>query len=448
MLPLTDYKNMGWPVLNLEKYLKDYPNSYDNLRIGYSQNYSFAYTNFYKYVEKSEVTKKVKGGFSLNFGVFSIGAKKSMERTFSKTTINESNRVFGELYYQYMDSRYWLKNTSDDIKIMKSYVSQSFTDDLYNITPGELFETYGGFVLCDFIVGGKVIALYSGVYQGNESSETRGKKMQTDIDASYGKIASGDFGIGRAYSNGNELSNKFTDLRTSVKTLGGIGAIATFTNPEKMSSINVNLTAWLNSLSDKNNHSVIDISDNGLLPITEFVREDNLRYPLKRMLNHGTIISEFKEPFLMYAYEDDIINKEIICLVTRFGDAIILYDKEYINKVNTKAIIDKYSSIYKIKVVDMSDYYYDMVGTVDDLFIAVSFMYEGFVPSYTVGERMKKFVHDNTTYLISQKTGVKFAYSIHDDYILDTYGIREWVNNMSTIQLTLRQLDDYIIVAL
>lgn len=439
---------MGWPVLNLEKYLKDYPNSYDNLRIGYSQNYSFAYTNFYKYVEKSEVTKKVKGGFSLNFGVFSIGAKKSMERTFSKTTINESNRVFGELYYQYMDSRYWLKNTSDDIKIMKSYVSQSFTDDLYNITPGELFETYGGFVLCDFIVGGKVIALYSGVYQGNESSETRGKKMQTDIDASYGKIASGDFGIGRAYSNGNELSNKFTDLRTSVKTLGGIGAIATFTNPEKMSSINVNLTAWLNSLSDKNNHSVIDISDNGLLPITEFVREDNLRYPLKRMLNHGTIISEFKEPFLMYAYEDDIINKEIICLVTRFGDAIILYDKEYINKVNTKAIIDKYSSIYKIKVVDMSDYYYDMVGTVDDLFIAVSFMYEGFVPSYTVGERMKKFVHDNTTYLISQKTGVKFAYSIHDDYILDTYGIREWVNNMSTIQLTLRQLDDYIIVAL
>ncbi|MBL4560735.1 MAG: hypothetical protein JKX79_07080, partial [Labilibaculum sp.] len=348
VLPLTDYKNMGWPVLNLEKYLKDYPNSYDNPRIGYSQNYSFAYTNFYKYVEKSEVTKKVKGGFSLNFGVFSIGAKKSMERTFSKTTINESNRVFGELYYQYMDSRYWLKNTSSDIKIMKSYVSQSFTDDLYNITPGELFETYGGFVLCDFIVGGKVIALYSGVYQGNESSETRGKKMQTDIDASYGKIASGDFGIGRAYSNGNELSNKFTDLRTSVKTLGGIGTIATFTNPEKMSSINVNLTAWLNSLSDKNNHSVIDISDDGLLPITEFVREDNLREHLRRLYGEGYYIRKLYEPELVYVYLSDL-EWDILFLWNRFGDVVPLYDGKHVNETNANTIINKYSSIYKIK---------------------------------------------------------------------------------------------------
>lgn len=204
VLPLTDYENFGWFVIDIE----NYPNCYYNVQIGTTESNSFAYTSFNKYVEKSEVTKKGKGGFSLNLGVFSIGVKKRMERTFSKTTINESNRFFGELHYQYMDSRYWLKNTSNDIKIMKSYVSKSFTDDLYNITPGEFFETYGGFVLCDFIVGGEATALYSGVYQGNESSETRGKKMQTDINASYGKKVSGDFGFGKGYSNGKESSNK------------------------------------------------------------------------------------------------------------------------------------------------------------------------------------------------------------------------------------------------
>jgi len=84
-LPLTDYKNFGRRVIEVGDYLKSNPNGSDNDRIGYTNTYSFAYTNFSKYVEKSEVQKKVKGGFKLNLGLFSIGAKKSMERTFSKT---------------------------------------------------------------------------------------------------------------------------------------------------------------------------------------------------------------------------------------------------------------------------------------------------------------------------------------------------------------------------
>jgi hypothetical protein len=82
--------------------------------------------------------------------------------------------------------------------------------------------------------------------------------------------------------------------------------------------------------------------------------------------------------------------------------------------------------------------------------------YRGYVPEFyhlqdptdLVGDKMKKFVLNNRTYLISQNPAVKFAYSINDDYILDTYGIREWVNNMETTQLTEQHLDDYIIVAL
>ncbi len=186
-LPLTDYRNFGWKVIDMDRFVKDYPNCYFMDNIGTSDNYSFGYASFDRYVQKSSVTKKVKGGFSIDLKLFSIGAKKSMERTFSKTIINQNKRVFGELHYVYKGSRYKLKKTTNDMKRIKSYVLKSFTDDLYNIPSNEFMETYGHFILCDFIVGGKAVGLYSGLYESNAGSETKEKHMRTDINASYGK---------------------------------------------------------------------------------------------------------------------------------------------------------------------------------------------------------------------------------------------------------------------
>ena len=347
--------------------------------------------------------------------------------------MNESNRVFGELHYQYMDSRYWIKLTSEDIRIMKSYLANSFKHDLYNITPRELFDTYGGFVLCDFIVGGKATALYSGLYKGNDQSETREKNMETDIKASYGKV-SGNFGIGKAYSNGHQSSNKFTDLRTSVKTLGGIGAIATFTNPEKVNSINTNLTSWLNSLNNKNTHSVVDISDQGLIPLTDLILEKNLKEQLKKFystVNSMPTINEFQEPCIYIDPKISFISFRGVYLYTRFGNLIKLHQSPK-NEAEKIALIDKYSSIYKIKVA--------------------SGWLKGFttfpMSNGTDERKMRKYVYNNTTYLLSSANERKFAYSIHDDYILDTYGIREWVATMPTVNINPEKLLDYTIIAL
>ena len=455
-LPLTDYKNFGPRIIDLEKYLINNPDGTDTDRIGYTDNYSFAYSRFSKYLEKSTVKKKVKGGFKLNLGLFSIGARKSMERTFSKTTVEESNRVFGELHYLYQDSRYWLTTNSYDLKEMRYCLSKSFLNHLYNNTPSEFFETYGGFVMCDFIVGGKATAFYSGVYKGNESLEARGKDMNSDIGASYGKTASGDFGIGRGYTNGKELTNKFTDLRTSVKTLGGIGAIAAFTTPEKISSINVDLTSWLASLNNKNNHSIIEFSDNGLLPITELIREENLKERIVRAIRgNNNPVANFREPVLVYAHDEEN-DYELIFLVTRYEDAVILHYDKYQDANYTASTINKYTSKYKIKTVDRSEWLSYDSPVPGDPYLTLTAYYAGYVPEFypdqdptdLVGDKMKKFVHNNRTYLISQNPAVKFAYSINDDYILDTYGIREWVKNMPAIQLSEQHLDDYIIVAL
>ncbi len=64
-LPLTDYRNFGWKVLDMDRFVKDYPKCYFEDRIGTSNNYAFGYTNFSRYVEKSKISKKCLAVFLL-----------------------------------------------------------------------------------------------------------------------------------------------------------------------------------------------------------------------------------------------------------------------------------------------------------------------------------------------------------------------------------------------
>ena len=60
--------------------------------------------------------------------------------------------------------------------------------------------------MTDFITGGRCTGLYTGLYNSNESVETKERNMNTDINASYGfKICedsskvSGELGIGKGF---------------------------------------------------------------------------------------------------------------------------------------------------------------------------------------------------------------------------------------------------------
>jgi hypothetical protein len=58
---------------------------------------SFSFASFDRYLEKSQVSKKVNGGFSINLGLFTIGHKRKMTEIFSSTVTNNTQGVFGEL---------------------------------------------------------------------------------------------------------------------------------------------------------------------------------------------------------------------------------------------------------------------------------------------------------------------------------------------------------------
>src|SRR5690606_20024905 len=116
----------------------------------------------------------------------SVGAKHKYEKAFSSEVINESRRVFGELNVYVKDASYELFVSSNNLnKIKEKYLNSFFLDELYNTPTSEFVDNYGGFVITDFVSGGRANALFSGVYTSNSNTETMEKSMDNSISASY-----------------------------------------------------------------------------------------------------------------------------------------------------------------------------------------------------------------------------------------------------------------------
>ena len=49
----------------------------------------------------------------------------------------------------------------------------------------------------------------------------------------------------------------------AIETVGGSPAYPIFTIPQKLEDVNIDLSQWMASLTDKTTHSIVDIADEG-----------------------------------------------------------------------------------------------------------------------------------------------------------------------------------------
>lgn len=374
-----------------------------------------------------------------------------MTEVFTTSKVEESKRIFGELNVQIRDASYYMQTSSNIIKKIKlDYLTEDFKEELYSLTPSEFFNKYGGFVLSSFFTGGRATALYTGIYQNNESTETKEKNMNTDISASYGfkfktdkdgKV-SAEGGIGKDYSHSTTSTNKIEALETSVKTIGGSPFFSNFSIPASVDNVDVNLSQWVSSLSDKSTHRIIDVADGGLIPLTEFILEENMKNDFKYFIENGVpSITQIQEPYIKLERARNGSAQTIIsCLVTRFGNEINIHicpffpltgPINFIVEEETKRL----SLIYGLKIILAQDINVQRRRT--------SFM--------DIDEKlMQKFTNnkDNVIYLLYSSNNKKYAFSIHKDYLLDTYGIRDFVNSLPSTKISIEELLNYTIVAL
>lgn len=460
-------EGVKFPIIDIDRLIADNPDYFLSKHLGSSEAKRFSFSSFDDYQKKSNYSNTVSGGFSLNLGVFSLGAKHKFSNSYSSDLVNDNKRVWGELNVIIKDDSHEILLSTNTIKKIKAnYIRPSFLDELYNSTTTDILNNYGGLVVAGLVTGGKANAIYSGVYTSTSTTEVTDHSMDNSIDASFTFKATGDkpnnastadLAIGNKNGSTIARSNNISDFKGSVKTYGGTFGFGSFTTPKTIDDIAIDLGPWTSSLNDKSNHVMVDVTENGLHPIGDFIAPANIRQNILNALQSKQAPATLREPRIEARWTriQNTYGLVTVVLRTRFGDDLIISNARtqlVYNKLDdmlafAKQEAQKKLPFYKVKVVATSTPSPNSVE--DNPYLNVNAYYSTSIVDIDEAN-MKKFYDskNNMTYLLSQAQGVKFAYAIRFDYLLDTYGIRDWVNAMATTTVTSDDLDTYTIVAL
>ncbi|MDF2850862.1 MAG: hypothetical protein K0S31_1547 [Sphingobacterium multivorum] len=155
----------------------------------------------------------------------------------------------------------------DEIK--SNYLSANFLSDCETMSPQDIIKYYGTHVLRDITLGGKI----SATYRSQISSSDKKHKVEIGVKAGVFKV----FGLGMSVGGGTNINeSELTENKNQTLTYSAVGGnpsinIAGTVNLAPGTTIpTIDLTAWQNSV-DLNNSHLIDIAQDGLIPIYDLV---------------------------------------------------------------------------------------------------------------------------------------------------------------------------------
>jgi hypothetical protein len=486
-IPLVNSANITIPIINIKDFYNNFPNNIHIKNNNVNDATSFSFSSYNRYTTTSNVTKKINGGFNFNLGLFSIGAKRTVTEVFTSNTITEGKSVFGQLDVFLRNKQYSLYATDNILNnISVSYLDRSFLNELYNNSTKNLLDTYGSFVLSNFMSGGRATALYIGDYKYSSTSENKEKDMTTTIEGSYKSTiksdslgVNGSLGFGRNYNNGSSAEQNFQNIRLSIKTFGGSKNFSSFTIPTKLETIDINLAPWVSSLNNEDTHELVEIVDNGLISLSQLVLEANFKKNIqaynegkeisnKLIIPHILLVYSFYSPFNLGLSNNSLIGDKFMeqykvtaFLVTRFSDYIPI-------KISKGTVTKSGIQLPGYPIPDLKPTYEDMLPLITEVtndlksIFGLSISYEH-IDKTVLNSRgnvfdmmemdktkAKKYYNDMTklTYWLFTNGIKKYGFTIFDDYILNTYAFKFKDEIPAIPTMDYRELVNYVIIGL
>lgn len=473
---MGDMENVRFQVLDLNKIKSKYPTSIVNKQLSSNRSYSFTYNGFSRYESASQVSKTVKTGFKLDLGLFSFGREKKTTEIFKSSSSYGTEGVFGELNLEIRNGQFELLSTADKRKIYaRECLTSTFQTDLYRGTIGNLIYSYGPFVLRSYVTGAKATALYSGRCTKYNSAEYRENGLDKDINASFSwksNSTSGSLTFGRNNGSSDSISYETTGTEVYIQTYGGKPALQAIIGATSIKNLSVDLTPWLNSISTDNN-TIIDITSGsteeecGLYPMSDFVLEKNFKYRMDdTTLGLLESLEDVQDPrfeivkvLARTTSAGENLYEVAAVLNTRQGDKIVLSDGAYVSESdaslrannNNTAMMSKVQEIFdKKKLVFQGLEFKTNYSTTYNpnvrkpLCVRLDGFDENKMYFYADPNSRMRYIYDPAkrialSYIDDEDYG---------DYILDYYGIRDWVEGLSQRSTSMMILQSYTIIGL
>lgn len=466
----SDFDNFTHSILNIEA-IKAYDESYvDEKYPNWNDQSSYTYYNFDDYTHFSTESKTIKTGFSLNLGLFSIGKKRTTVETF-RTFINETmEQTYGEMNILFAHGKFMLLNSSGSTKVYaRQFLRRSFINNLYTSTISSVINSYGDLVVVGYYTGGRAFAQYMGNAASSTNVEQRTKSLDTSITASLtyeGDSLNASFGFNGKNGNFDSTVYKKQDIFLRVKTLGGIQNEESAINTTmSLKDINIDLQSWRKSLNDSKNHTVIDLTQEELFPMSDFVLERNFQrrfddtsknilLPVTRLYTPSIMITRILKKT---STSGDNLYEVAAVLVTRQGDQIVLSngnatDAELKQNEDNNVFLEKAKAIAEEK----SKYFssdiqisYNTTKRLNPMFrsplciVLENFNENGFYKYYNETTNME-YLYDPTT-----KLCFSFLADDGDESMLEVYGLSTWVSNLTEKRISMATLANlYTIIGL
>lgn len=462
--PLENTSNLGYRVIDISKLSKAYPQNVKGWKNLSQTTGSFSFSNFDDYNSKSNLTKKVTHDEGLKFLCFQIGHKHTYTTVFGENLLSNTNTVFGELNVLMKDSCYRMDYNSNLKKaILENYLDPEFIKNLHYLDPYEFFKQYGSVVACNYFSGGRATALYAGILKNSTITNTSETDMTKEINTSFSleKDGSGNLGLnlGRGNTSSITTTGKFSSIKMAVKTLGGNSASTGFSIPQEVGNSSINLSNWISSLNNPNNHVIAEFNENGLIPITDFILESNRRELIKSFIDKEKPLLVLSEPTLLiiqYKFGDPYTL--VAGILTKFGDNFTLnaFSGTKTTEDTEKFIewVNNLRTIFNIKTVSITENGYNVIPNplVKPNKLAKEASSDPPVQYPNILDHKnnyKKFVENGILYFIDEVDKVGFSIPNNEQWI-NEYGLKDFLAGLKQSNLTYKGLvtQDYMINAL
>lgn len=428
------------------------------------------YANADRYHLKTNTSEKIVADVDVDVWKLNIGFNLEHNELFEQTNTDSSYIAYGDIHLNTISSSHRLSCPEGARKLYaRQCLSNSFLRNLYTSSIGNMINTYGSFLLSGYHMGGKALGLYRTEFRHHLNSSQREDSLYADINVSC-KWKSDSVSVGMKFNsvdyNSETSENERRVTQVYIKTYGGQGGIPNGSGSIDISSLSLDLTSWENSLNDISTHTIIDVLDEGLCPISAILLEKNFqrRYDdtFAGILEpRSSLITPYIEIVRVYVRKSatGIPLYEIApVLNTRHGDKIILSTGDSLEMSDQELLANNETTVFNQKVSEILSNMEDMYWL--EFRKNSSTKYNPSVLS-PLCIRINGYNEANMYRCRNEETGVEYIYdrrlrvafsyytdSLDGDWILDDYGIRDWVENLPERNISMATLSSYDIIGL
>lgn len=219
-----------------------------------------------------KVTTKVNASAELK--LFGLSLSNSFSSSFSTTEGFDAKYIYASYSVVVKQKRYRFKAEPD---LLKNYLNPEFVADLKNLSPKEIVKNYGTHILMDISTGARLDMMFQSETKNTNRAYASSIMVKTGMKDVFGVDVSNEVDITAKSENFNK--------KLVYKTRGGdpSRALVGQLDLEKTTS-KISVADWQGS-SNTSNADLIDIGEEGLIPLYDVIEEPTKKTEMKAYID-------------------------------------------------------------------------------------------------------------------------------------------------------------------